>query len=194
CHIAGLTEIDKLLVLVTCGVCRDVRELVQSDRNGPGTSWSTQAVRSCIRLFPGTSAAGNFSRLDAGSARVQALAPPGRHLSVHDLDVRVPPAVGTPVRMRDLLAETRSLATDVAHGSHCEHSFRVIGELGYRESHGDACPTAAGRPAKDNRSALPACIRGDTLVQCETSRRRSPAAGSRSAPRNTPERGRPRGS
>src|SRR5436305_6823243 len=66
------------------------------------------------------SAADDLARLDARGAHVEALALGHAHLGVDGLDVRVPPAVGTAVGVRDRLAEARSLATDVAHGSHVE--------------------------------------------------------------------------
>ena len=61
--------------------------------------------------------AGDLACLDAGRADVQAL---GR--AAHDdapaLDVRVPAARGAAVRERDVVAEARPLAADVADGSH----------------------------------------------------------------------------
>src|SRR3954468_7657560 len=80
-----------------------------------GAPESTRHFRTLL-----ASAANDLARLDARGAHVQALALGHTHLGVHGLDVRVPPAVGTAVGVRDQLAEAGSLATDVAHGSHVE--------------------------------------------------------------------------
>jgi len=63
------------------------------------------------------SLAGDPACLDAGGADVQAL---GRaaHGGADTLDVRVPAAAGAAVRVRDVVAEARPLAADVADGSH----------------------------------------------------------------------------
>src|SRR5690606_38075832 len=88
--------------------------------NGPATRWSPS--RSTLKARG--SAPNDLARLDAGGAHVQALLLGKPDPGVHGLDVRVPPAVRAPVRVRDPLAEARPLATDVAHGSHVEHSSK----------------------------------------------------------------------
>jgi len=69
------------------------------------------------RRGPCPGLAGDPAGLDAGGAHVQAL---GR--TAYDdapaLDVRVPAAGGAAVRERDVVAEARPLAADVADGSH----------------------------------------------------------------------------
>src|SRR5581483_649898 len=63
-------------------------------------------------------AADDLAGLDARGAHVEPLrgAATGRHS--HGLDVRVPAAVGPPVRVGHVVTEARPLATDVAHASH----------------------------------------------------------------------------
>src|SRR5690606_10654440 len=59
----------------------------------------------------------DFARLDAGGAHVQPLRRTP-HPGTDSLDVRVPAAAGTAVRVRDTVPEPRSLAADVTDGSH----------------------------------------------------------------------------
>ena len=61
--------------------------------------------------------AADLAGLDAGRADVQALGRP-RHDSANGLDVGVPAAAGSDVRVRDVVAEARPLTADVADGSH----------------------------------------------------------------------------
>jgi hypothetical protein len=65
--------------------------------------------------------AGDLARLNARGADVQALGRTGND-GPNGLDVRVPTAAGTDVRPRDVVAEARPLAANVADGSHgCLH-------------------------------------------------------------------------
>ena len=68
--------------------------------------------------------AGDPACLDAGGAHVQAL---GRaiHHGAPVLDIRVPAAAGAAVRERDVVAEARPLAADVADGSHGSLQWEV---------------------------------------------------------------------
>src|SRR6516165_9610250 len=74
-----------------------------------GTRKRMNVCTSCIK-------AGKVS-LDAGRADVHALAGSG-HDSANGLDVRVPAAAGSGVRVRHVIAEARPLAAYVADGSH----------------------------------------------------------------------------
>ena len=93
---------------------------------GERPPWASTALRSGLTTGddpPGPAQrfaqalTGNPARLDAGGAHVHAL---GR--AAHDhapaLDVRVPAAGGAAVRERDVVAEARPLAAEVADGSH----------------------------------------------------------------------------
>ncbi len=70
----------------------------------------------CVRC----ALAGDLAGLDAGGAHVEALRGLAglAHHRAHGLDVGVPAALGTPVRVRDAVTEARPLAADVAVGSH----------------------------------------------------------------------------
>src|SRR5690606_31154850 len=59
----------------------------------------------------------DLAGLDARGAGVHALRRPADH-GTHTLDVRVPATGRTAVRVRDVVAEARPLAADVAVGSH----------------------------------------------------------------------------
>ena len=59
----------------------------------------------------------HLARLEAGRAHVETLGS-AVHESAHALNVRVPPAVGPHVGVRDALAEDGALAANVAHSSH----------------------------------------------------------------------------
>jgi hypothetical protein len=93
------------------------------------TSSNTQDPQSCminwevIMHFWGSWSAlpwvlaGDLAGLEAGGAHVEALRGLADHRA-HGLDVGVPAALGTPVRVRDAVTEARPLAADVAGGSH----------------------------------------------------------------------------
>ena len=74
-----------------------------------------------LALCRKTRLAGDLACLDAGRADVEALRGLADH-RVHGLDVRVEAALRAPVRVRDRVTETRSLAADVAVGSQGGHS------------------------------------------------------------------------
>src|SRR5262249_7548588 len=87
------------------------------------TTRSAQLFTSCAD--PGDACEGSdpgdaldLAGLDAGGADLQALGVPATGGDAHGLDVRVPPAGCTPVGAGHVVAEARSLATDVAHASH----------------------------------------------------------------------------
>ena len=61
--------------------------------------------------------AGNFARFDARRACVYAFGG-GADDGAHPLDVGIPAALGTPMGVRDVVAEAGSLAADIAVGSH----------------------------------------------------------------------------
>ena len=69
------------------------------------------------------SASGDFACFEARRADVEAVTIAGADFCPDGLNVRVPPAMCPPVRMRDRHAEARPLAADVAHGSHVTHSL-----------------------------------------------------------------------
>src|ERR1700753_4229748 len=69
------------------------------------------------------SAPHDLAGLQAGGAHLEALPLRDADLGPYGLDVRVPPAVVTPVGVRDRHAEAGPLATDVANGSHVRHSL-----------------------------------------------------------------------
>ena len=72
------------------------------------------------------SAANDLARLDARGAHVQLAHGARRDLRAHRLNVRIPPAVGPPVRVGHAHAESRTLATHVTYGSHAEHHLSKI--------------------------------------------------------------------
>src|SRR5689334_11795578 len=96
-------------------------------RKAPVGDQGLSEVQGCL-------GAGDLAGLDARGADVELL----RRLAddrAHGLDVRVPAARGTAVRVRDAVAEARALAADVTVGSHGWFSrFGVIG--GSAESSG----------------------------------------------------------
>ena len=137
--------------------------------------------------------AGNPARLDAGGAHVHAL---GR--AAHDhapaLDVRVPAAGGAAVRERDVVAEARPLAADVADGSHGSLQEEVgmdplPGGSGSRRSLPDTRPRArtersaalaqGGRPPAANTalSARPSMLPGVTTLREPLTRALGPKTG-----------------
>src|SRR5690242_9274629 len=65
-----------------------------------------------------SSGADDLAGLDARGADLELLGRAATGRGAHRLDVRVPAAVGPPVRVGHVVAEARSLATDVAHASH----------------------------------------------------------------------------
>ena len=65
----------------------------------------------------------DLARFEARSADVEAVTIAGADSRPDGLNVRVPPAMCPPVRVRDRHAEARPLAADVAHGSHVTHSL-----------------------------------------------------------------------
>jgi len=65
-----------------------------------------------------SSGADDLAGLDARGADLELLGRAATGGGAHRLDVRVPAAVGPPVRVGHVVAEARSLATDVAHASH----------------------------------------------------------------------------
>jgi GNAT superfamily N-acetyltransferase len=66
----------------------------------------------------GASAPDDLAGLQAGGADLHALEVGTAGPGAHGLDVGVPTTVGPPVRERNVVAEARPLATDVAHASH----------------------------------------------------------------------------
>src|SRR5205823_12768434 len=93
-----------------------------------------------------TWAAGNIAGLDERGAHVEPRRRPPDD-GPHGLDIGVPAAPGAAVRVRDLVAETRLLAADVADGSHGIAPW-VGGMVGARRGRG-----LAGRSSKDIRPA-----------------------------------------
>src|SRR6185436_18703151 len=87
------------------------------------------------------SGADDLARLDARGADLELLGRAATGRGAHRLDVRVPAAVGPPVRVGHVVAEARSLATDVAHASH-----GIL--LGLIETDGAQRTTAAGNPER----------------------------------------------
>src|SRR5215212_8350889 len=72
------------------------------------------------------SAADDLARLQAGVAGVDPHPLRWADLGPHGLDVGVPAAVGTPVRVRHRHAEAGPLAAHVANGSHVAHSPGIV--------------------------------------------------------------------
>jgi hypothetical protein len=66
-----------------------------------------------------SSAAGDLAGLQAGGADLDPAPVAGGHERAHRLDVGIPPAVGTAVRVGHGHAEARPLAADVADAGHC---------------------------------------------------------------------------
>src|SRR3569623_1655909 len=77
----------------------------------------TRRLRRRFWLSP-VSGADDLAGLDARGADLQLLGRAATGRGAHRLDVRVPAAVGPPVRVGHVVAAARSLATDVAHASH----------------------------------------------------------------------------
>ena len=69
------------------------------------------------------SASRDLAGFEAGGAYVEAVTIAGADSRPDGLNVRVPPAMCPPMRVRDRHAEARPLAADVAHGSHVTHSL-----------------------------------------------------------------------
>jgi hypothetical protein len=88
-------------------------------RDKGGSSWSRGRPCRAERVASG---ARDLAGLQARRAHVLALAVSAGVQGAHGLDVRVPAAVGTAVRVRDGHAEARTLAADVTDGSHVGHS------------------------------------------------------------------------
>ncbi len=91
-------------------------------------SRARRAVRNTKRPARGgrafsTGLAGDLPGLDAGGAHVQPLRRPVDRRA-HGLDVGLPVAAGSAVRVGDVVAENRLLSADVADGSHGHRSFR----------------------------------------------------------------------
>ena len=83
-------------------------------RAGPGScSWSRRRQRQAPQRGPavgaGAGLAGDLAGLDAGGADVELLGGGLAHHRAHGLDVRVPAALGPPVRVRDGVAEAGPL-------------------------------------------------------------------------------------
>lgn len=89
------------------------------------TPRNSGAVPGWLQPCTAASAANDLARPQAGGAHVHALAG-AANLRVHGLNVRVPPAPGLPVGVRDRIAEARPLATDVADGSHVRHPLLCV--------------------------------------------------------------------
>ncbi len=99
--------------------------------------------------------AGDLVGLDARGAHVE---PPGRSADdgAHALNVRVPAARGAAVRVRDVVAEARPLAADVADGSHGIAPLGA-GEIGHRAGR---CRNGRRRISDAGRLARAGPVRG----------------------------------
>jgi len=97
---------------------------------------------------PGPSA-DDLAGLDARGAHLEPLRRPADDRA-YGLDVGVPAAPGAAVRVRDLVAETRLLAADVANGSH--GIAPLSGWVGQRPARPRDSP---GQSSKDIRPARP---------------------------------------
>ena len=97
----------------------------------------------------------------------------------HRLDVRVPAAVGAAVRVRDGHAEARTLATDVADGSH----RRTLLGVDVHDPPGETRSRLSRVPARVRRrvARAPACRYTSGSWTCPDARRRAARAAGRAA-------------
>src|SRR3954454_17319915 len=97
--------------------------------------------------------ADDLAGLDARGAELELLGVAAAGRGAHRLDVLVPAAVGPPVRVGHVVAEARSLATDVAHASHgvLLNVKALVGKLWLDESN-RGCPNSRH---PDNLARLP---------------------------------------
>src|SRR6476661_8428539 len=102
--------------------------------------------------------ANDLARLEAGGADVESLRRHTVHQRPNALDVGVPAALGAAVRVRDVVTEARSLAADVAVGSHGYLLKFDVDEMlssttgSGRRTRGRASPRSArGEPVKSSR-------------------------------------------
>ena len=91
----------------------------QKHETGPAgnPAGPVRSSNQAILVIASLDRANDLVRLQALGAHIQALGG-AFNQSTDALDVRVPPAVGPHMRVRDALAEARSLTADVTNGSH----------------------------------------------------------------------------